>query len=405
MAFPRRFLEKMANFLFTSNRPYHRHWLRPIELLVAEHGLHGHVIMPTEYNDSPVWYKSGKFSCHDFDVKSTSLNVHFIPPRHHNVAQYGFDYAVLKNVLKEINPQYIYIREEFSQGIALQFLWHYRFKRRARVVAHIDYNHGGRASLFFIAAAFPEQDPAQATVPWPRLDGVTAATALSMACARRIGLPARVPVTVSYIPVLGPEDAVGGGLTLPWQTDNTFVVGFAGLISRQKGWRILLEAADKLPERFKVVIVGDGDERPQLEAWLQRPELAQRVYFAGYLPREELLAAYAQFDVLVLPAITTTHLVEQSPNVIAEAMACGTPVIGSSSGGIPEMVGEAGLIVPEGDPPALAAALARLAADDNLRRSLREKGLARYRQHFSCEAYSQVLACLFDFPSRPAAPS
>ena len=309
----------MADFLFTSNRPYHRHWLRPIELLVAEHGLNGHVIIPTEFNDSPVWYKNGKFNYRDFDVNSTSLNVHFLAPRHNNVAQYGFDYPALRSLLKQINPEYIYLREEFSQGIALQFLWYYRFRGRPRVVAHVDYNHGDKTPLFSLKAPFLSRTRVKQLCLWPRLDGVAAIAPLSMACARRIGLPASVPVTVSYIPVLGPEDAAGEGLTLPWQPDHSFVVGFAGLISRQKGWRILLEAVQKLPERFKMVIVGDGDERPQLEDWLQRAELAQRVHFAGYLPREKLLAAYAQFDVLVLPAIDTRHLVEQCPHVIAEA--------------------------------------------------------------------------------------
>ena len=82
--------------------------------------------------------------------------------------------------------------------------------------------------------------------------------------------------------------------------------------------------------------------------------------FPGRPSKKELLATYPKFDVLVLPSLTTPDSVEQFGAVLAEAMAWGVPVIGSNSGGIPETIGQAGIIVPEGDVPALARALASL---------------------------------------------
>ena len=97
-----------------------------------------------------------------------------------------------------------------------------------------------------------------------------------------------------------------------------------------------------------------------------------------------------------LPSITTPNSVEQFGAVLAEAMACGVPVIGSDSGAIPEVVGEGGLIVPEGDPEALAQAIMKMGADEDLRRRSSEWGRERFRSHYSCEAYahSVVNFCL-----------
>jgi len=88
--------------------------------------------------------------------------------------------------------------------------------------------------------------------------------------------------------------------------------------------------------------------------------------------------------VLVVPSRTRPNWKEQFGRVIVEAMACGVPVIGSSSGAIPDVIGDAGLIVPEGDRAALAGALRGLMSDPDRRRDLAERGrarvLARYTQ-------------------------
>ena len=120
---------------------------------------------------------------------------------------------------------------------------------------------------------------------------------------------------------------------------------------------MLLKAIAKLPENFKVFLAGDGEQRRELETWLERPQLKGRSYYAGYLPKDRLLAIMPFFDVLVLPSITTAPSPEQFGCVLAEAMACGVPVIGSGSGTIPETIGDAGLVVPERNAPALAKAI------------------------------------------------
>jgi glycosyltransferase involved in cell wall biosynthesis len=93
-------------------------------------------------------------------------------------------------------------------------------------------------------------------------------------------------------------------------------------------------------------------------------------------------------DVLVLPSDTHKGWKEQFGRVLIEAMACQVPVIGSSSGAIPEVIGEAGLIFPERDHHALAAALERLQANPALRADLAQQGRDRVLRHFT----NQVIA-------------
>jgi glycosyltransferase involved in cell wall biosynthesis len=119
----------------------------------------------------------------------------------------------------------------------------------------------------------------------------------------------------------------------------------------------------------------------------------------GPLPHQKLLATYPQFDAVVLPSVTLPHSVEQFGRVLAEAMSWGVPVIGSDSGAIPEVVGPAGLIVPEGNAPALAAAIQRINADVNLGRTMGAWGRKRFIDLFSCSAYAQAIAKLFEIDS------
>ena len=101
-------------------------------------------------------------------------------------------------------------------------------------------------------------------------------------------------------------------------------------------------------------------------------------------------------DVLVLPSITILPLHrEQFGRVLVEAMAAGVPVIGSSSGAIPEVVGDAGLIVPERDPTALAGAIERLLSEADVRQALAERGRQRVRTRFAWSAVAAQTDALF----------
>ena len=150
------------------------------------------------------------------------------------------------------------------------------------------------------------------------------------------------------------------------------------------------------------MLAGSGSDDPELRRLLAMPALERRAAHVGLLPRDQLWFFYAALDCLVLPAITTATWMEQFGGVLADGMAAGLPLVGSTSGGIPEVIGPAGLVFPEGDVEALAACLQRLADDPRLREELGRQGRERFEREFSIDAYARKLAALLGLDHRVA---
>jgi glycosyltransferase involved in cell wall biosynthesis len=173
------------------------------------------------------------------------------------------------------------------------------------------------------------------------------------------------------------------------------LVGFVGRLVPEKGVHLLLAAMRQLPATVHALIVGDGPMRSELEAQASRPDLNGRVHFTGVV-EPSLIKRYMRcMRALALPSLTTPRWKEQYGRVIAEAMWHGVPVIGSDSGAIPEVVGPAGIIVPEGEPGALAEAVGRALFDDDLRNGLIRRGLQRAQEELSMEAMAVRLVALY----------
>jgi glycosyltransferase involved in cell wall biosynthesis len=139
-----------------------------------------------------------------------------------------------------------------------------------------------------------------------------------------------------------------------------------------KGHAVLLDAVALLRARgvvLRVVLVGDGPLRADLQAQVARLGIGDAVTLRGALPHQEIPAVLAGATAVVLPSVTQSDgQMEGIPVALMEAMAAGVPVVSTRLSGIPELVrdGEGGLLVPERDPEALAGAMARLAADPEL---------------------------------------
>jgi glycosyltransferase involved in cell wall biosynthesis len=171
-------------------------------------------------------------------------------------------------------------------------------------------------------------------------------------------------------------------------------VGFIGRLEPVKGLDVLLEAFSRLQSPASLLIVGDGPERARL---VEQASLDPRVRWLPAMPFEAIPSVLKSFDVLVLPSVTIppAHK-EQFGRVLVEAMAAGVPVVGSDSGAIPEVIGDAGLVVPERDPPALAAALARVLSDTALRQDLVGRGRARAKNCFDWPVVAAQTLELFE---------
>ena len=155
---------------------------------------------------------------------------------------------------------------------------------------------------------------------------------------------------------------------------RSFVIGYVGRLVPEKGVDILLRALAQVAGSWRLEIIGQGPERVALERLSRTLGLADRVSFTGQIPSLRMPGFYRDLDVIVVPSRTLPNWKEQFGRVILEAMACGVPVIGSDSGAIPEVVGSAGLIFPEGDQLALAERLRSLMENDTLRDQLATVG-------------------------------
>ena len=199
----------------------------------------------------------------------------------------------------------------------------------------------------------------------------------------RIAPPSRVAVVplgldLDDLLALPPS---GGGLreALDLHADDV-VFGYVGRLVPIKDVPTLLDAFSAVAARApsaRLVIAGDGPERPALQQRVEALGLARAVRFAGW--RTDLPALYATFDAVVLSSRN-----EGTPIAVIEAMAAGRPVVATSVGGVPDVVadGKTGMLVPPGDSRKLVDALIALVDGPALRRSLGAAGrqaVERYR--------------------------
>jgi glycosyltransferase involved in cell wall biosynthesis len=165
-----------------------------------------------------------------------------------------------------------------------------------------------------------------------------------------------------------------------------------GQLTERKGFAYLIEACRILRENgcdFSCEIIGEGPLRPELEAQIRECSLEGTVTLRGALAHHEVIAAYREAAIFVLPCVTPTDGgIDGIPNVILEAMAMEVPVVSTRHSGIPEAVddGATGLLVAPGDAAALAVAMERLAGDAEYRARLGQEGRRRVIEVFDVEA-------------------
>jgi glycosyltransferase involved in cell wall biosynthesis len=174
-----------------------------------------------------------------------------------------------------------------------------------------------------------------------------------------------LPNPAPRVPELAPREALRERFGMHGPT-----LVFAGRLGAQKSLDVALDAVDAV-DGVSLLVAGEGDERERLEA-----RAGPRVRFLGAQPRERVLELFRAADASILSSSW-----ENFPHTVVEALAVGTPVIATDVGGVAEVVrdGENGLLVPPGDPAALADAVRRYLGDDELRARLRAAAAASVR--------------------------
>ena len=175
-------------------------------------------------------------------------------------------------------------------------------------------------------------------------------------------------------------------------TKDDFVVLFIGRLVWEKGVYDLIYAAKRLSQdselkhhSIKFVFVGKGPEEKKMQKLMKKLKIEKSVKLAGSLPYTDIPYIHNLADVFVLPSIPVRDWQEQFGMVFAEALASGNPVIAGESGSIPEVVGDAGILIQPNDPYSIYEEIKKLILDGDYREKNKKLARARAEKVFNPE--------------------
>ena len=277
----------------------------------------------------------------------------------------------LRQVLDDVRPDVLDVHEEPFSLAMRQWL---AVAGQVPVVGYTAQNVDKR---------FPPPYAQYETRAHARLDGI-------YACSRQAASVTRGKGFGGVLEVL-PLGREAGRLTVGTQTLRpVLTLGLVGRLVPEKGVldavRVLAAIAPQRPVRL--VVVGDGPEAGPAQELAASLGVADRLELHPWVDATAMAALYRSMDVVLLPSTATQTWTEQFGRVIVEAQAAGAAVAGYASGSIPEVLGTAGIVVPEGDHAALAAAVQAVTADEATFQRYRRAGL----QHVEALTWDHVAA-------------
>lgn len=301
-------------------------------------------------------------------------------------------YIGLSKMIKDINPDIVHIDEEHYSMVTFQAM---------RLAKKID----ARPLFFTWQNIYKEYPLPFSYIEQYNFKGASVAIAgneEAKAVLRRKGFQREIAV----IPQFGVDPDMFQKLDsselrnrLGIKKDR-FVIGFMGRLVEEKGLLGLIEAVSNLKGNYSLLLVGSGPLKKEILDKAKKLGIERRIKIVEHVPSLEVPQYMNCFDCLVLPSLTKSNWKEQFGRVLIEAMACEVPVIGSSSGEIPNVIGDAGLIFQEGDVNDLTKKLELLLNSAEPRNTLskrgRERVLSNYTQKKVAEAtfkvYSDLMA-------------
>jgi len=343
-----------------------------LEQIASHNDIDLHVIVPPRWQD-----ERGTLPLERVHTRGYRL---LVEPILFNGSYHWHFYPRLLRRLTALQPDVLHIDEE-PYNLAT---WHALRLAQRR----------GARTLFFswqnIKRRYPWPFSAMETYVLRRTDAAIFGTAGAHAVWRAKGYRGREAV----IPQFGIDPDLFPMRANKTQRQEKFSVGFVGRLVPEKGVDLLLRALAILPEEVHLTVIGAGPERIALGHLAGHLEISEGVVFEPWISSTEISERMRRLDALVLPSRTTPHWKEQFGRVLLEAMASGTPVVGADSGEIGNVIGAAGLLFPEGDYTALAAALGRLLEDSALRQRFADNGRERVMANFT---QAQVAAATVSF--------
>ena len=342
---------------------------RKLEELAACAGVDLTVVVP------PYWQEEARrIALEPLHTKGYSL---VVEPVRFNGRFHLFYFPGLGRRIRSLRPDIVHVDEEPYNFAAWHAVW-----LAGRVKAR---------SLFFswqnLFRRYPPPFNWMESYCYRSVDGAIAGSTEVSQVLRSKGFTGPIQVIPQFgvdpdfFRPMPPSDPVAG--------DPAFRIGYVGRLVEPKGVLDLVEAAARLQGNWRLVLVGAGPLRPQIEALADKLGVTRRLEITSGLPSAQMPEVINSLDALVLPSRTRPNWKEQFGRVLVEAMSCQVPVVGSDSGEIPKVIGDAGLVFPEGDIGALVSQLERLRDSRELRRELGDRGRARVVAHFTHRTIAQ----------------
>jgi glycosyltransferase involved in cell wall biosynthesis len=276
--------------------------------------------------------------------------------------------ASLRRLLTDFAPDLVHIEEEpWTQPAAVSL----RLARRLRIQSVLTTAESLPRS-YTVAQRFRRERNLRAAT------GVigTNRLALALATKRRLAAP---QLSLPQIGVTPPPAVVRS-------PHPALTIGFIGRLVPERGLDLLFRACVGLAGKWTLKIVGTGPSQEELESLAQRLGISARISWLGALPSQAVEDVWPHLDCVVLPARTTQRWVLTVGRAALQAMAHGVAVIATDSGALPELLGDAGRIIPEEDVGALTASLQELLANRAECERLGAAGRQRVLEHFSDDA-------------------
>ena len=201
-----------------------------------------------------------------------------------------------------------------------------------------------------------------------------------------------------------PQTGVAPPLVAEPATRPGLAIGFVGRLVPERGLDLLFRACVRLSEPWTIHVAGTGPAQEELEALAEKLGIAARVTWHGALSRARLAELWPALDCAALPSRTTPQWVEARGRTALEAMSHGLPVVVTASGALPEVVGQAGRVVPEEGVDQLALVLQDFAQDPKGRRALGAEARRRVLAHYTDEAIAERTLAFWRTVSAGASP-
>ena len=340
--------------------------------LAAKDDVELHLIVPA------VWKEFGRTIMAQ-PPHEAGFSIHVLPIRLAHAGPmnwYLHFYPALGRLLRQLDPDVIHLWEEPWSIVALQAQM---LRRRAAVVLEVDQN---------ILKRLPPPFESIRRYVLRHTDHVLSRSPDATTVVRACGYK-------------GPVTPIGYGVDVATFTPSSdpagarpvrgLRIGYVGRLIEEKGLDDALEAMAMSNSAVTLGIMGEGPYEAKLRERVAALGLDGRVSFQGWGAPADVANFLRSLDALVLLTRTTRDVREQFGRVIIEAQACGVPVIGSTCGAIPDVVGDGGWIVPERDPRALRDLLDRIANDAAL---VRAKGVAARSNVLARFTYEAVATAL-----------